>query len=81
MEMFSTHFNKEVFINTLKTKHFMTYISTTFALMVILALHGAIQGNLKPQYFLYAFIASLAFAIWDIADHKCRKVQKAKITD
>jgi hypothetical protein len=79
--MLSTHFTKEVFINSLKTKHMITYLSTTFALMVILAIHGVIQGNLKPEFFLYAFVASLAFAIWNVVDHKCRKVQKAKNYD
>jgi cell shape-determining protein MreD len=81
MEMLSTHFNKQVFINTLKTKHVTTYLSTTIALMVILALHGMLQGNLKPEFFLYAFIASLAFALWNLVDHKYRKFQKAQHLD
>lgn len=79
--MLSTHFNKQVFIATLKTKHMVTYLSTTFALMVILALHGLIQGNLKPEFFLYAFIVSLAFALWNVIDHKCRKNQKSQSLD
>ncbi|OTG82493.1 hypothetical protein B9T31_14435 [Acinetobacter sp. ANC 4558] len=79
--MLSTHFNKQVFINTLKTKHVTTYLSTTIALMVILALHGMLQGNLKPEYFLYAFIVSLAFAFWNVVDHTYRKFQKAQHLD
>ncbi|MFC6052145.1 hypothetical protein A6M14_05085 [Acinetobacter sp. Ac_877] len=79
--MLSTHFNKEIFINTLKTKHMVTYLSTTFALMMILAIHGIIQGNLKPEFFVYAFVVSLAFAMWNIIDHKCRKTLKRKTFD
>ncbi|WP_163124349.1 hypothetical protein [Acinetobacter portensis] len=79
--MLSTHFNKEIFINTLKTKHMVTYLSTTFALMMILAIHGVIQGNLKPEFFVYAFVVSLAFAMWNIIDHKCRKTLKRKTFD
>jgi hypothetical protein len=79
--MLSTHFNKQVFINTLKTKHVTTYLSTTIALMVILALHGMLQGNLKPEFFLYAFVVSIAFALWNLIDHKCRKFQKAQNID
>lgn len=79
--MLSTHFNKEIFINTLKTKHMVTYLSTTFALMMILAIHGVIQGNLKPEFFVYAFVVSLAFAMWNVIDHKCRKTLKRKTFD
>lgn len=79
--MLLTHFNKEIFINTLKTKHMVTYLSTTFALMMILAIHGIIQGNLKPEFFVYAFVVSLAFAMWNIIDHKCRKTLKRKTFD
>ena len=79
--MVSSFFNKAVFINTLKTKHMVTYLSTTFALMMILALHGIIQGNLKPEFFVYAFVVSLAFAMWNLVDHKCRKTVKIRTTD
>ncbi|WOE31877.1 MULTISPECIES: hypothetical protein [unclassified Acinetobacter] len=79
--MLSTHFNKQVFIDALKTKHMVTYFSTTFALMVILAFHGLIQGNLRPEFFLYAFIVSLAFALWNIIDHKQRKSLKSQMVD
>ena len=74
--MLSMHFSKETLMNTMKTKHMITYLSTTIALMVILAIHGVIQGNLKFEFFLYAFVTSLAFAIWNLIDHKCRKLQK-----
>ena len=76
--MLSMHFSKETFMNTMKTKHMITYLSTTIALMVILAIHGVIQGNLKSEFFLYAFVASLAFAMWNLIDHKCRKLQKSR---
>lgn len=79
--MLSIHFNKQVFIDALKTKHILTYFSTTFALMVILAFNGLIQGNLKPEFFLYAFIVSLAFTLWNIIDHKCRKSLKNQVID
>ncbi|ALH96245.1 hypothetical protein [Acinetobacter equi] len=79
--MSSIHFNKQVFINSLKTKHMTTYLSTTIALMVILTLHGMLQGNLKPEFFLYAFILSLAFALWNLVDHRCRKFQKSQHVD
>lgn len=79
--MFSPFLNKAVFINMLKTKHMVTYLSTTFALMMILALHGMIQGNLKPEFFVYAFVVSLAFAMWNLADHKCRKTLKSQTSD
>ena len=51
--MLSLHFNKQVFINALKAnKNMVTYLSTTIALMVIMIMHGLIQGNLKAEYFL-----------------------------
>lgn len=79
--MLSAHFNKETFTNTLKTKHMVTYLSTTLALMVILVIHGLIQSNLRIEYFVYAFIASLAFAVWNVIDHKCRKTLKNQTVD
>lgn len=49
--MFS-HFNTQVFINALKAnQNLVTFLSTTFALMLTLLLQGSIQGNLKPTYF------------------------------
>jgi hypothetical protein len=61
MEMLSLHFNKQVFINALKAnKNMVTYLSTTIALMVIMIMHGLIQGNLKAEYFAYAIVVSFA---------------------
>ena len=54
---------EEVFTNTMKTKHIVTYVSTTLAIMIMLAIYGFIQGNLKPELFVYAFVMSIAFAI------------------
>lgn len=71
--MLSLHFNKQVFINALKANNNMvTYLSTTVGLLVILIMHGLIQGNLKPEFFIYAFIASIAFYIWAVIDQKYR---------
>ena len=80
MEMLSLHFNKQVFINSLKANtKLVTYLSTTIALLATLLIHGLIQGNLKPEYFAYALAVSAAFYIWDVVDHKSRKL--AKITE
>lgn len=71
--MLSLHFNKEIFINALKAnKNMVTYLSTTAALLVTLVIHGLIQGNLKPEFFIYAFIVSVAFYVWAIVDQKYR---------
>ena len=72
--MFSLHFNKQVFIDTLKTNDSIVYAITTFALMATLLLQGTIQGNLKPEYFAYALIVSLAFCTWGIIDRKFRQI-------
>ena len=50
----------------------VTYLSTTAALLVTLIIHGLIQGNLKPEFFIYAFIVSVAFYVWAIVDQKYR---------
>lgn len=44
--------------------------------MLILLFHGLIQGNLKPEFFAYALFVSAAFYIWDLVDHKTRKLRK-----
>lgn len=68
------HFNKLFFINTLKTNNnSIVFSSTTIALMLTLLLQGSIQGNLKPQFFVYAAIVSIAFYIWAIIDTKYRR--------
>lgn len=72
--MFSLHFNKQVFIDTLKTNDSIVYAITTFALMATLLLQGTIMGNLKPEYFAYAMVVSMAFCTWGIIDRKCRQV-------
>lgn len=80
--MLSIHFNKEVFINALKAnKNMVTYLSTTAALLVTLIIHGLIQGNLKPEYFLYAFIVSVAFYIWALVDQKYRQQKQINTTE
>ena len=72
--MLSLHFNKQVFINTLKTTDSSIYAITTLALMATLLLQGTIMGNLKPEYFAYAMVVSMAFCTWGIIDRKCRQV-------
>ncbi|ALD01085.1 MAG: hypothetical protein VB979_11960 [Acinetobacter sp.] len=80
--MLSLHFNKQVFINALKAnKNMVTYLSTTVGLMVILIMHGLIQGNLKPEFFMYAFIASIAFYIWAVVDQKYRYQKQSNSTE
>ena len=80
--MLSIHFNKQVFINALKAnKNMVTYLSTTVGLMVILIMHGLIQGNLKPEFFMYAFIASIAFYIWAVVDQKYRYQKQSNSTE
>jgi hypothetical protein len=74
MEMFSLHFNKQVFIDTLKTNDSIVYAITTFALVATLLLQGTIKGNLKPEYFAYALIVSLAFCKRGIIDRKFRQI-------
>ena len=78
--MLSTHFNTQVFINTLKANHnLVIYLSTTFALLLTLLLQGMIKGNLKPEYFVYALgLLSMVFCIWAIADQKLRALSSAK---
>lgn len=72
--MLSTHFNKAVFIDALKhNSNLVTFLSTTFALIITLALQGSIQGNLKAEYFAYALLVSMAFYTWAIIDQKYRK--------
>ena len=74
--MLSLHFNKQVFINTLKANNnAVVFISTTLALMLTLLLQGAIQGNLKPEFFAYALVVSFAFYVWAFFDYKYRAVK------
>ena len=63
--MLSLHFNKQVFINTLKANDSIVYAITPLALMATLLFQGTIKGNLKPEYFAYALIVSVAFCTWD----------------
>ncbi len=80
--MLSLHSNKETFIDALKAnKNMVTYLSTTVALLVILIMHGLIQGNLKPEYFMYAFIVSIAFYIWAVVDQKYRQQKHSNSTE
>ena len=73
--MLSLHFNKQVFIDTLKTNDSAVYAITTVALMATLLFQGAIKGNLKPEYFVYGLVVSLAFCMWGIIDRKFRQLR------
>lgn len=67
------HFNKSFFNNALKqNSNTLIYLSTTFALLLTLVIYGSIQGNLKAEYFAYALLASIAFLIWAMIEHKYR---------
>lgn len=82
MQMLSTHFNKQFFINSLKTNSkLVIYISTTFAIFLMILMHGLIQGNLQPEFFGYALIVTAAFYIWDIIDHSQRKQRRIDTSD
>jgi hypothetical protein len=77
--MLSLHFNKQVFINTLRANNnAVVFLSTMFALMLTLVVQGTIQGNLKPEFFAYALAATFAFYVWAFFDSKYRTV---KISD
>lgn len=77
--MFSLHFNKQVFISTLKANNnTVVFLSTTIALMLTLLLQGTIQGNLKPEFFIYALIVSFVFYAWAFVDYKYRSEHTAK---
>jgi len=82
MEMLSLHFNKQVFINTLKANDSIVYAITPLALMATLLFQGTIKGNLKPEYFAYALIVSVAFCTWGIVDRKFRQMsaQRQKVS-
>ncbi|WP_248785635.1 hypothetical protein, partial [Escherichia coli] len=69
--MLSVHFNKQVFIDALKTNtDLVTFLSTSIALMLTLFVHCLIQGNLKLEYFGYAMIVSMVFFLWALVDQK-----------
>ena len=72
--MLSLHFNKQVFINTLNSKDSVVYGVTPLALMLTLLFQGMIKGNLKPEYFMYALVVSVAFSVWAFVDHKFRQL-------
>ena len=75
--MLSIHFNKQFFINSLKTNSkLVIYISTTLAIFLMILMHGLIQGNLQPEFFGYALIVTAVFYIWDIIDHSQRKQRR-----
>lgn len=77
--MLPLHFNKQVFISTLKANNnTVVFMSTTIALMLTLLLQGTIQGNLKPEFFFYALVVSMTFYAWAFIDYKYRAV---KISD
>ncbi|NIE95035.1 hypothetical protein NDN11_08150 [Acinetobacter sp. C26M] len=76
--MLSIHFNKQVFINALKTNDSIVYAITTLALMVTLLFQGTIKGNLKPEYFAYALVVSLAFCTWALVDRKFRQLSAVR---
>ncbi|MFM6957357.1 MAG: hypothetical protein ACKOXD_02055, partial [Acinetobacter sp.] len=75
--MLSLHFNKQVFIDALKANNtnLVTFICTTFALMLTLTVHCLIQGNLKLEYFGYASLIRLYLRLWcSNADHTPRRI-------
>ncbi len=80
--MLSLHFNKQVFINTLKANDSIVYAITPLALMATLLFQGTIKGNLKPEYFAYALIVSVAFCTWGLVDRKFRQMsaQRQKVS-
>ncbi len=45
--------------------------------MVIMIMHGLIQGNLKAEYFAYAIVVSFAFYLWAVVDQKFRKATQS----
>ena len=80
--MLSIHFNKQFFINSLKTNSkLVIYISTTLAIFLMIIMHGLIQGNLQPEFFGYALIVTAVFYIWDIIDHSQRKQRRISPSD
>ena len=80
--MLSIHFNKQFFINSLKTNSkLVIYISTTLAIFLMILMHGLIQGNLQPEFFGYALIVTAVFYIWDIIDHSQRKQRRIRPSD
>ena len=72
--MLSLHFNKQALMNNLKSNDMMVYAITTLALLMTLLLQGAIKGHLKPEYFAYALIVSVAFCAWAVVDRKFRQL-------
>ena len=80
--MLSIHFNKQFFINSLKTNSkLVIYISTTLAIFLMILMHGLIQGNLQPEFFGYALVVTAVFYIWDLIDHSQRKQRSIDTTD
>ena len=80
--MLSIHFNKQFFINSLKTNSkLVIYISTTLAIFLMILMHGLLQGNLQPEFFGYALIVTAVFYIWDIIDHSQRKQRRISPSD
>ena len=59
----------------------VTYLSTTVPLIVTPIIHGLIQGNLKPEFFMYAFIVSVAFYVWAVVDQKYRQQKQNTSTE
>ena len=72
--MLSIHFNKRIFINTLKANDTIVYAVTALALIATLLFQGLIKGNLKPENFAYALIVSVAFSAWGMIDQKFRQL-------
>ncbi|AOA57995.1 hypothetical protein [Acinetobacter larvae] len=79
--MSNLHFNKQGFVDSLKTnKNLVTYLSTTIGLMLTLLMHSLIQGDIKLEYFAYAVVVSFAFYVWAVVDNRYRK-EPCKISD
>ena len=80
--MLSTHFNKQVFINSLKkNSKLVIYISTTLAIFLMILIHGLIQDNLRPEFFAYALVVTAVFYVWDMIDHNQRKQRRINISE
>ena len=74
--MLPLHFNKQVFIDALKANDSTVYAITTIALLATVLFQGTINGNLKPEYFVYGLIVSIAFCMWGLIDRKFRQLKQ-----
>ena len=60
--MLSIHFNKQVFINSLKTNSkLVIYLSTTLAIFLMILMHGLIQGIYNLNFLPMLLLLQLFF--------------------